>query len=388
MNRIYTLLTLALIVLSTNTNAAANGRDSLLNGETPAPKAQAWEKTPDLINGHIAHDKLSSMKNRTQALIRLLQDSCFNTGAAVWHGEYFSGRSLSGSLLKFAAQCSFYGQEKTDGTKADLLILANDLSPLLGHYTINDNYYFTIKANVTSQNGCLYFQQPQTGTSFWLITADNTNLPYLPVTRKEYLIEARKELIRDTTLISTEWRNKITIRPAAEQEAEKQQELQQLKTLYSGMELEARKKIYLQHYTSDETFLQQTITKATALQCSTLHLIDSLLLNTGAAQLDRPAIIAGQDADPNEATTDQGVQPTTATPGQAAAFNGFADGQPGATMLVKANPACFNPSLSEEKPQFFLVGWRFDPNEPLASDLDRQLRANFDGQKLKEMLGK
>jgi len=345
--------------------------------------AQQLTTTASLITGHIPHDKLTGMKNTTRTLIRLLQENLTSDAPApIWHGEYIAGRSSSHSLLSFGAQCSYYssGTSTGSGKTAELLLLANDLSPLLGHYIVNGKEYGTIKATITHRNGGLYFELPhpepseptepsgQPGplsTSFWLIAADSNRLPYTPITRREYLLEIRQQLISDTLNIVTEWRKKIIVRPAAQQEAEKQRELQQLKTLYAGADLAARTNIYLQNFTTDEAYLGQYLNTATFLQRTALRLIDSLL-HTSAADLNRPAYLREQ----------------------APLFHGFANNLPGALLLVKLNPASTNPYLSEEIPQFFLLGWRFDPADPLAADLDRRLHDNLDGGKLREMLGK
>src|SRR5258707_1053007 len=198
--------------------------DLLSATEVPITQSKPWQQTASIVAGHISHDKLTGMKKRTEALILLLHDLfSVDTLDASWHGEYFSPRS-------FGAQCSFYA-----GKKAGLLLLVNDLSPLLGHYTVNGTDYLTIRASITHQNGCLHFNLPRpeaddqpadsniaANTSFWLITPDSIRLPYTPITRREYLLEIRKQLISDTNYIATEWRNKFTIRPLTEQEAEKQ----------------------------------------------------------------------------------------------------------------------------------------------------------------------
>jgi hypothetical protein len=57
-------------------------------------------------------------------------------------------------------------------------------------------------------------------------------------------------------------------------------------------------------------------------------------------------------------------------------------------MLIRINNAYFNYAVGAETPQLFFVTWQFDPSEPLAADVDRQIQANFDTQKLKALLGK
>jgi hypothetical protein len=302
MIRLYTLAALFVGLLSTSTTA------------------QQFASTTSLITGHISPNKLSGMKARTQTLVQLVH-TCLNTENGetpipVWHGEYLAGRSSSGSLLRFGAQCSYYSTDNNADKKAELLLLANDLSPLLGHFTLNGNGYGTIRATITRRNGCLYFQLPHPEavpssatpytatpgagapapesqptdltTSFWLITADSSRLPYLPVTRREFLLETRKQLIDDTNAIASEWRDKLNIRPAAVQEAEKQLELRQLKALYSGVDLEARTNLFLRNFTSDEVYLQRHINLATTLHRHALRFVTPTPSSSSAPPISRP----------------------------------------------------------------------------------------------------
>jgi hypothetical protein len=367
-----------------------------------AANAQQLVSTASLVTGHISHDKLNGMKARTQTLVQLVHN-CLTADNGespnpIWHGEYLAGRSSSGELLRFGAQCSFYSPDNIVDKKAELLLLANELSPLLGHFTINGNDYGTIGAAISHRNGCLYFELPT--TAFWLITADSSRLPYIPVTRREFLLEIRTQLIRDTSYISTEWRSNVAIRPAAVQEAEKQGQLRQLKTLYTGADLEVRTNIFLRNFTSDEVYLQKQISLATAVCCARLHLVDSLL-HTHPADLDRPACLSTQTAAAGQPATQAqrnralsqsaqaypALSPTTRLD-PALSFDGFADNLPGSILLVRPNPAAFDPALGAEKPQFLLLGWRFDPTAHFAASLDQQLRDNLDTRQLQDLLGK
>lgn len=362
--------------------------------------AQKLASTASLISGHISHDKLSGMKSRTQTLVRLVHTYLTaddgETPSPIWRGEYLAGRSAAGPLFRFGAQCSFYSPDNNVDKKAELLLLANDLSPLLEHFTINGDDYSMIRATISRRNGCLYFEQPGAAASFWLITSDSSRLPYIPVTRQEFLLQLRKQLIRDTNDIAMEWRNKISIRSAAEQEGEKQSQLRQLKALYSGADLEARTNIFLRNFTTDETYLQKHISLATALQRNALHFVDSLL-RTNPTELNRPAFISDQTAEagqPSGSSSRLNSSGLAGYPGQtiqadpALTFHGFADNLPRALLLVRHNPSAFDPSLGEEKPQFLLLGWRFDRDAPFAAILDQQLHDHLDSRKLQDLLGK
>jgi hypothetical protein len=57
-------------------------------------------------------------------------------------------------------------------------------------------------------------------------------------------------------------------------------------------------------------------------------------------------------------------------------------------MLIRMNAAYYNNTLSDEKPQLFLVTWHYDPSDVTTASLDQQLTAHLDVQKLREMLAK
>jgi hypothetical protein len=383
MKQFYVLLALSLVFprLSHAQDLAENNRtaNSLLTREIPpaglaspassgtaSPNPQ-WEREQDQINGHINSGKLSNMKIVTETIVAFLHDSCLSDEhyTPAWHGEYFSEKTSSPAGIKFGVFCNFYEQ------KAKLTILANDLSPLLGHLLVNNQHFFTIPPTNTVKNGAACFTPSLPNTeegsslrsTIWLITADNHQLLYTPVSRREYLREARMELNNIKNFLLTDLKQKMPVRSAAVQEAEKKTDIEQLNRQYSGIDLQMRMKMLLNNYKTDEEYFKENADKETAGLDSTLHLMDHLAGHMSAAELDRPAIVSGQAAD----------------------FQGFEDGQ-GGKMLIRMNTSYFNPSLSAEKPQFFVVSWQYDPSAPTAVDLDQQIRERLDCEKLKEML--
>jgi hypothetical protein len=199
----------------------------------------------------------------------------------------------------------------------------------------------------------------------WLITTGIDQLPYVAVTRKEYLQAAKIELATIRTAIISTVKEKVIVRPAAIQEAEKKAMIDQLKNMYTGLALEVRMRQYLKNYRTDEQYLKDNTDKETADVDSTMHLMDNLLTHLSATELGKPAIVSVPAVD----------------------FNGFEDGHTD-KMLVRINPTYFNSGLSDEKPQLFLVEWRYDASNAAAADIDQQLMQNFDGRQLKALLGK
>jgi hypothetical protein len=361
MKLIYVLLALV-FVFPKNSSAQYSAKNikvaSLLtSGTLPSDRLPVWQREQDQVNGHISSGKLAKMKNVTEAIIAFFHDSCLSEGpySPVWHGEYFSEKNSPGPGMKFGVQCNFNDQE------ALLTITANDMSPLLDHLAVNNQDFLTIKPAVAEKNDCPYFEDGHSKT--WLVVADAHQLLYTPVSRKEYLQEARKEIGNIKDLLITYIKQKAPVRPAATQEAEKKSTIDQLTAVYSGIELQVRMKQFLNSYETDEEYLKENIEKGTAGLDSTLHLMDSLLKHCSPNELDKPAIVSVV----------------------AASFQGFEDGRSD-KMLVRMNTAYLHPAPGVEKPRFFLVTWQYDPSDPMATTIGRELEERFDAQKLRELL--
>ena len=337
---------------------------------TPAPKAaptaRAWTKEDDRIIGHIRSNKLTAMKNTSASIMTLFHDSILTDGVnPVWHGEYFPAVN-GGPQVHFGVRCVFNNEDNTN-TDNDLTVFANDISPLLGHLTVNGKDYTTIRT-ATTVRGNITFEfdvENNLHVKAWLVTVDSAALPYIPVTRREYLDEALEEVQGLKDAVVNDIRAKIHIRSAAEQEAEKAEMIERLRNTYSGAELEARSRVYLNNYSKDSDYILQTIARNTAGYNTTIRIIDSLLHNSTARELSQPAVVS--------------------VPGED--FHGFEDGQTNTTTLIRLNPAYFTGS-NEQAPKCLLICWRYNPNETLAAGIDNQLNQNFNSQSFQSLLAK
>lgn len=327
--------------------------------ETATVASPQWKKEQDQVNGHISDGKLAKMKNITGAIAALLQDSILADGSysPVWHAEYFSDKTSPGPFSKFGVECDFPDQG------ARLSVTANDISPLLGHLAVNNQDFLTITKATAVNNDIPYFEDAHSKT--WLIAAGDHQLPYMAVTRKEYLQEARKEVTIIKNSIIDYIKQTVPLRPLAEQEAEKKATIDRLTAIYSGVDLQIRIRQYLNNYLPDEEYQKESIKKETAGMDSTLHLMDSLLLQGTPKELNLPAIVSVV----------------------AAEFNGFEDGHSD-KMLIRMNAAYFNGSTRGETPQFFLVTLQSDGSSTLAGDMERRFQEKFDGRSLKDLLKK
>jgi hypothetical protein len=314
-----------------------------------------WVKEQDQVNGRVPHSKLVKMQSSTEAMIAFLEDSCFSGTdfTPAWHGEYAIG--------KFGVQC------RTEDSRGQLTIMSNDIRPLLRYLTVNGKDFAGIRPSSGVHGDCPYFEyeEDQGKTMFWLITPDHNQLPYIEITRKEYLQEARAELIGKKNAIISAIESKTPIRSAAVQEAEKKAALEELNHNYSGADLQVRLRLFTNEYRTDEDYLNNSITKATASLVKTIRLMDSLSIHSTAAELGKPAMVSVE----------------------AAAFHGFEDNEANRNMLVRINPAYYT-ATGNDKPLLFLVSWSFDPAGQGANNIDRQVRENIDFRQLKALLVK
>jgi hypothetical protein len=297
------------------------------------------------------------MQSAADAMVAFLQDSCFSKAdfSPLWHGEYFSE--------KFGVQC------RSEDNKSQLAIMANDLNPLLRYLTVNSKEIAGIRPADGVQKDCPYIEyetEDHLHIITWLVADKAGVLPYIPVTRKEYLDEARAELNNIKNGIIASIRLKTPVRPASVQAAEKTAAIDQLNSSYSGTDLAVRMRLFLQNYQSDEAYLQDNITKATADLDKTLHLMDSLAVRSTTAELNKPAMVSEE----------------------AASFHGFEDNAADRNMLIRMNPDYFKAHPAEDNARFFLVSWSYDPSASTTADIDRQIRENIDFRQLQEMLGK
>jgi hypothetical protein len=343
-------------------NSAIHGNVAMTAAPTPS---SLWHQEEDLVNGSISKLKLSKMRSVTSTLISVLRDSFFIGGSysPTWHGAYCSARGSGGSLMQFSIDCHFTDQH------AELSIKANDFQPLMSQLAVGHQQFLTMDVSPVVKNGGMYFESTgmdgHVTVKRWLITTGIDQLPYIAVTRKEYLQAAKIELAISKSTIVAAVKEKMTVRPAAVQEAEKKATIDQLKAMYTGTSLEVRMRQYLKNYRTDEQYLKDNTDNETAAIDSTVHVMNDLLAHLPADDLNKPAMVSVPAVD----------------------FNGFEDGHTD-KMLVRINPTYFNGGLSDEKPQLFLVEWRYDASNAAAADIDHQLTQNLDGQQLKALLGK
>lgn len=370
----------ALVFLILALSSSGSAQFLASNGKGPAPltaeraPVPEWQKDQDQVTGHISNRKLARMRNVSKAIVSYFHDSCITEGgfSPVWHGEYFSDNQGSGKEMKFSISCNFSDK------KANLTILAGNMhSLLMDPLVVNNQEFLAIRPSLGPDKDHPYFEynapavetavngSPDSGIlhyRVWVV-ATGGQLPYIPVSRAEYLQEARLELIDAKNAIMATMKNNMPVRPATIQEADRKAALDQLAALYSGMDLQVRTKMFLNQYKTDEEYQKENIDKGTADLDSSIALMDRLQWRSPAADLAKPAIVSVP----------------------AAEFQGFEDGHDG-KMLIRRNPAYSSAECKANAPRFLLVSWQFDPAAPMTGSIDRQIRERFDCQRLTEAI--
>jgi hypothetical protein len=352
--------------------------------KTRPKKVPSWKKEHDRVDGHIDHTLLKQMAQTTDTIIALLKDSCLSIGSFLpsWYGEFVSDKRSLSSRTNFGLECQFQGN-------ARIGVVANNIDALYRDTLyVNGKIFQTFKVPPVRKNGFSCFEYlvsdsdplaavaPASGEDtatiqtlhrrLWLITADSAKLPYITVTRREYLNAAILEVKLEKEKLTEDIKARTPVKSAAAQKAEKEHEIEEIRQTYSGSESEMRVRRFLDAYKSDEDYLKEGIEKGTAGINATLHLMDSLLTHLSAAELKKPAMVSVP----------------------AVNFEAFEDGLPNRRILVQADSTYFDPALTSEKPQCFLVCWTYDPSEPMAADIDGQLNEKFNFLKLQYLLGK
>ena len=379
MIRLFILLLLVHVAspfIGTAQQLAANNAARSSNTTARKPLAPGWHKEDDQVTGSINRELLTRVKAVNNQLIGFLYDSCLDGPAhhGSWHGEFKLDKSDS-TGLKFGIKCSF--------SAATLEITAGSLSSLMRPVTVYGHEYNALVPTKTVRNGCPYFEPPYLAEgammvaikagereapqiSTWLVTAGPDDLPYTPMSRKEFLDAMGRSLKANKDALIGTIKEKNHVRTQAEQEANKQSTLESLSTTYSGAELEMRKRNYLDHYKSDEEDLKEIIDLQTAPLDSTIAFIDGMLHRLAPATLAASAYV----------------------PAKAAEFEGFADGEEDAVLLIHPAISAAGATTTPDKPRFFLLSWTSDPADTEAAAIKELLNKKLDAGYLRELLKK
>lgn len=352
--------------------------------EVLAQKPGQWKKSPD-FNLNLPKEILSKAKTVVAPLSKLFFEVYPQPRGceAKWYESYGSATYDIG-LAQSYEFTSYFLMYRCKNNKKDFFLVeetdnwiyirANYCGGLNDFLKVNAKKYWTIKRPKELKDGMIYFEYPSVSSNIsanemwvyaWMITYPG-KLPYIPVTRREYLEEARQEIAKTQTEVIEGAKKNTTIRPAAVQEAAKQREVEYFKKNYPDNP--RRWQRYLEDYQTDEQKLQASINHMTKQYQATLKIMNDLLKNLSPEELQKPAVVSEI----------------------AAAFKGFEDDfiERNANMLIRWNPDYFNKELSKAVPQFFTVLIRERRADLPAVEITRLFKQKFRFDALSSMLGK
>jgi hypothetical protein len=193
----------------------------------------------------------------------------------------------------------------------------------------------------------------------WLVTYDG-KLPFSYVTRKEYLEKVKEKLSIKLEQNIASTKDIVQIRPKAEQEKEKNDMVEMF------VKGSARANKYLAEYKTDEQKLEESIKKDKENYSEAIKIVNNYLAQP-ETELQKTAIITSLTS------TD---------------FTGFArENDQYALIVVKDNPAYFNPKLAKDVPQTFYISWTLNYKRPVVFKFYTDMMKNFDFAALKNLLG-
>lgn len=197
----------------------------------------------------------------------------------------------------------------------------------------------------------------------WLITYDG-KLPYQYVSRLEFLQKKKTGVQREKQKAIADIKERSPVRPKAEQEKEKEEQLKKIKE-------EAAKgygdwtKTYLRNYQTDEQIQEEAIRKTSEYYDEQLRVIEQNL-RIPEKELQQPAIMI-----------------------EFQHFKGFAkEGETGARILVKENPDYYNKKLPGSATQLIMVSVGYDALSPVLTKAAKDLMKAIDFSMLKNLPGK
>jgi hypothetical protein len=194
-------------------------------------------------------------------------------------------------------------------------------------------------------------------------------LPYTPVTRKQYLDRALIYVNKfyDKMIKSFDL---VPVRSLEEQEALKKKTIEGYEKTYAGdpKKLKSAVDYFLMSYQTDQQRRDDRMKIIVKNKNAVLKQYqDALEKSTADHLLDAPAIVSALDPIGNAPV--------------------FSTEEEGGTMLVTENLKYLRKDLPKDVPQFIVLYWQWDDNKP-AKNLRKLFEENFEVEKLQAMIDK
>lgn len=343
-----------------------------------------WSKRPDAMDGSNQVQLISRMDKMQQLL-----QSAYPEPKGIEAGWY---RSVGSSHSLITPKVNAFGLNALFkvyycNSNVNKLLLGSEtgtwfyiwvnqfswfLEPV-DYFTIKQQPVFLLTPRAGELNGYpvykgLHNENSNTGIKYsrTIIITRNGASPYVPVEKRQYL-EAFLQFNEKSLaveLLNTE--KNTPAKTDEEEEANKKSQLEKIERTTAAGKVERAKNNFLKGYVTDKQRKEKWLADSKIRYETATKPVRELLANSSEAELKQPVILKGLDI---------------------SKFTGFSTEEEGGQQLVALNPAYFDSKLPAYVPQFLIVYWRWDKSKP-AENFKDQFEANFNFQKLKEMIDK
>ena len=206
-----------------------------------------------------------------------------------------------------------------------------------------------------------------TGTTFskTVLISRPGQLPYTPVSRKQYLLTFLKNN-EDGQKSYVESLLKMPVRSDAEEEAYKQQQMERVVNREQNEQTREKTRVnFLRGYKTAKQRQHDDINRVKEFYQRNIKAAQDYLTNTSGEELAKPAYLEN---------------------GYSSSFSAFANEKDGLTM-VQVNSNYFNNKLPAHAPQFLVVYWSWNTEKP-SLDFASHIENNFNFKALHAMLDK
>ena len=346
-----------------------------------------WEKRSDanpFPDSSFPKNQFVQAHHRIDKMQKLLQ-AAYPEPKGIEAGWY---RSISGrALVKggpapyelsaplFTYYCNTNKVELGEETGTWFYVFANQFNWFLeydNYFTVKKNRVYLLTKKVGELQGYPVYEGIHNGTSNTgttysraIIITRSGQSPYVPVTRKQYLMLYLKRYEQEKAKQLPMLEN-MPVKSDAEEELNKQKGLEKIEKTTSPDKLERAKSNYLRSYTTDKQRKEESLKKINKMYDDMMKPAQELLKNISEDEAGMPAIVKGD---------------------YVSKFEKFSTEDQGGRMLVRLNPDYFDTKLPKYVPQFMIVYWRWEKGKA-SEDFRNQLEANLNFNALKEMIDK
>ena len=295
--------------------------------------------------------------------------------------NHLSGYDCSWAFWDFVCIGKLVRSYGTGDPTAGISVTVNNLGALLSGELMDNDVLIdgqVIKSKLTVQGSWKGYdlmweggQGRELHHDRYVLIHRKGELPYIPVTRKQYLDRALIYVNKfyDKMIKSFDL---VPVRSLEEQEALKKKTIEGYEKTYAGDPKKSKSAVdyYLMSYQTDQQRRDEQINKIVKERNAELKNIqDELEKTTKEGLLDSPAIVTGVSGIFN--------------PGAPV----FSTEEEGGSMLVTENPEYLRKDLPKDVPQFMVILWDCGTSKP-DKNLRKLFEENFEVEKLQAMIDK